>query len=91
MASFAFGALLGGAQALAAEGATLAGGIGAGLQSGLLFTGVETLIKDGVQFVENQFRKPETSPLHDNVDINEKTVKGQRQLLKKLIDKKNNV
>lgn len=88
MASFAFGALLGGATALTAEGATIAGGIGSALQSGLLFTGVETLVRDGVKFVEKEFahtrKEPDVSPIQANTDIKEKTLLGRRDLLKRL-------
>ena len=92
MASFAFGALLGGVSALTAEGATLVSAAGSALQSGLLFTGVETLVKDGVQFIEKEFaqgrKEPNVSPLQENTDIKEKTLLGRRQLLRDLQKKK---
>ena len=92
LAPLAFGALLTGIPALTAEGATLTGALGAAATGGLMFQGVDNLVREGINYIKNQSgadrKQPETSELQDNTDINNKTSSGERKLLMGLIKKK---
>jgi hypothetical protein len=78
--------------------ATVLGLIGAGLATGFGFVVAaesvrfaEKEFKEGYDVIKHEFadarKNPEVSPLQDNIDINTKVTKGERELLKSLIEK----